>query len=253
MDEEQVFKALADYHRRVLLDSLFQEDGQSLSELCTELPMTRYGVMKHLGVLEAAGLITTRKVGREKLHYLNPVPIQLVYDRWVSKYSQRWAQSLTQLKFILEETPMHNQSQVYTVFIKSTPERVWQALTDGALTPQYYMGTRVESTWETGAPYRYVSPNGMVMLEGTVVEADPPRKLVTTFQPRWDQAFAIEESLVTVEITREGDLVRLTLVHDKLDLASDMAKGFNEGWSRILSGLKTLLETGEPLPMMPAM
>src|SRR5215208_914006 len=100
---DEVFKALADPTRRSLLDELFAQDGQTLSALEERLPMTRYGVMKHLKVLEGAGLVTTQKRGREKLHFLNPVPIRLVHDRWVSKYAEPWAATLTELKNTLEE------------------------------------------------------------------------------------------------------------------------------------------------------
>ena len=102
MDDESVFRALADPSRRLLLDLLFKRDGRTLSELGAELPMTRFGVMKHLRVLEEAGLIATRKVGREKLHYLNPVPIQLIADRWINKYSALRASALADLKAVLE-------------------------------------------------------------------------------------------------------------------------------------------------------
>jgi DNA-binding transcriptional ArsR family regulator len=100
---DEVFRALADPTRRSLLDALYEEDGQSLSALERRLPMTRFGVMKHLKVLEEANLVITRKRGREKLHFLNPVPIRLVHDRWVSKYAEPWAATLTGLKRQLEE------------------------------------------------------------------------------------------------------------------------------------------------------
>jgi DNA-binding transcriptional ArsR family regulator len=100
---DAVFKALADPTRRDLLDELFRQDGQTLTALEVRLPMTRFGVMKHLRVLEEAGLVTTRKRGREKLHFLNPVPIRLIHDRWVSKYAEPWAATLTGLKRRLEE------------------------------------------------------------------------------------------------------------------------------------------------------
>jgi DNA-binding transcriptional ArsR family regulator len=100
---DEVFKALADPTRRGLLDALFERDGQTLSELEGRLPMTRFGVMKHLRVLEEAGLVKTRKRGREKLHFLNPVPIRLVHDRWVSKYAQPWTAALSDLKHELEK------------------------------------------------------------------------------------------------------------------------------------------------------
>jgi DNA-binding transcriptional ArsR family regulator len=100
---DEVFKALADPTRRELLDELFREDGQSLGALEARLPMSRFGVMKHLKVLEEAGLVTTRRRGREKLHFLNPVPIRSIHDRWVSKYAEPWASALTQLKQEIEE------------------------------------------------------------------------------------------------------------------------------------------------------
>ncbi len=100
---DEVFKALADPTRRGLLDELFKADGQTLSALERRLPMTRFGVMKHLKVLEQAGLVTTKRQGREKLHFLNPVPIRLVHDRWVSKYSEPWAATLSGLKKQIEE------------------------------------------------------------------------------------------------------------------------------------------------------
>lgn len=99
---DEVFKALADPTRRELLDRLFEADGQSLTRLEEGLPMSRFGVMKHLRVLEEAGLVTTRKRGREKLHFLNPVPIRLVHDRWVGKYAEPWASALSELKQELE-------------------------------------------------------------------------------------------------------------------------------------------------------
>ena len=102
-DDDLVFKALADPTRRFLLDLLFARDGRTLTELESELEMTRFGVMKHLRVLEDAGLVVTRRSGREKLHFLNPVPIQLIYDRWIDKYRQRQAEALADLKAELEK------------------------------------------------------------------------------------------------------------------------------------------------------
>lgn len=102
-DDDRVFKALADPTRRLLLDRLFQRDGRTLTELESELDMTRFGVMKHLRVLEDAGLVLTRRNGRAKLHYLNPVPIRLVHDRWIDKFTERRVSALTDLKRQLEE------------------------------------------------------------------------------------------------------------------------------------------------------
>lgn len=247
MEEEHVFKALADHHRRTLLDRLFAQDGQSLGELCAGLPMTRYGVMKHLQVLEETQLITTRKVGREKLHYLNPVPIQQVYERWVSKYAQPFAQSLVQLKHSLEELPMSTKHvHVYSIFIRTTPEALWHALTAPGVTQQYNYNTKVISTWEKGAPYRYVLPNGESMLEGEVLEVDPPHKLVTTFRPQWDEEGKRDRSIITYEIEQQGDMCKLTMTHDSPD--GPIHEGFIEAWALSLSSLKSILETGIALP-----
>src|SRR6202167_2430748 len=124
---DEVFRALADPTRRSLLDELFKQDGQTLSALEARLPMTRFGVMKHLKVLEQAGLVVTRRRGREKLHFLNAVPIRLIHDRWVSKYAEPWAATLSNLKHRLEDKTM---MKVFEIYIKTTPERLWQAITD---------------------------------------------------------------------------------------------------------------------------
>jgi uncharacterized protein YndB with AHSA1/START domain/DNA-binding transcriptional ArsR family regulator len=244
-----VFKALADPHRRLLLDLLFQQDGQTLLQLQQHLPMTRFGCMKHLQVLEDAGLITSRKVGREKFHYLNPVPIRLLQERWVSKYAEPWVQTLLGLKFTLEETPMDQKpTHVYQLFIRTTPERLWQALTDGEFTQQYYFNTRVESTWEPGSSYRYTYLNGDLALEGEILEIDPPRKLVTTFKPTWDQRLAEgSPSTVTWEIVSMGEVCKLSLIHEGVDPETFASAGLDLGWTQVISGLKTFLETGQPL------
>src|SRR5216684_178410 len=134
-----VFRALAAPPRRRLLDALFKEDGQTLSALERRLPMTRFGVMKHLRVLEEAGLVVTKKRGREKLHFLNAVPIRLVHDRWVSKYAEPWAAALSDLKNRLEEKTM---VKVFEIYIKTTPERLWEAITDPDLRAKYTFGVR---------------------------------------------------------------------------------------------------------------
>lgn len=250
MEPELVFKALGDESRRKLLDLLFLKDGRSLSELESHLPMTRFGVMKHLRILKAAGLVTTRKSGRETLHYLNAVPIQMVYDRWVSKYSKGWARTLTELKYDLEATTMaETTTHVLEVYIKTKPELLWQALTDGAMTEKYYYGTRAESDWKPGSLYKYCGADGTALVDGRVIESIPPKRLVTTFNAHWDPAMTgnAPESTVTFEIAQLGEVCKLTLVHSDLIAGSPLSEGVYRGWSEILSGLKTLLETGEPL------
>src|SRR3990172_4664586 len=147
---DAVFKALADPTRRSLLDELFKQDGQTLRALEQRLPMTRFGVMKHLRVLEEARLVTTQRRGREKLHFLNPVPIRLVHDRWIDKYTEPWAATLTRLKKQLEET----MEKVFEIYIKTTPERLWQAITDPEIRRKYTFGVGVHSDWKAGSPYQ---------------------------------------------------------------------------------------------------
>src|SRR5450759_1924199 len=121
---DEVFRAMADPTRRALLDELFRQDGQTLSALGARFSMTRFGVMKHLKLLEEAGLVVTKRRGREKLHFLNPVPIRLVHDRWVSKYAEPWAAGLSSLKNRLES----QMEKIYEIYIRTTPERLWEAI-----------------------------------------------------------------------------------------------------------------------------
>jgi uncharacterized protein YndB with AHSA1/START domain len=241
---DDVFRALADPTRRSLLDELFREDGQSLSALEVRLPMTRFGVMKHLRQLEAAGLVVTKRRGREKLHFLNPVPIRLVHDRWVSKYAEPWAAALTGIKDTLEERAME---KVFEIYIKTTPERLWEAITDSEMRSKYNFGCRVSSGWTPGSAYEQRTPDGTRVLgEGKNLEVDPPRRLVQSMTALWgDDVKSEGTSRVTWEIEPVGDSCRLTVTHDQLrEGANDQLYG---GWPMILSGLKTLLETGELL------
>src|ERR671927_870250 len=172
---DEVFRALADPTRRSLLDELFREDGQTLGALEERLPMTRFGVMKHLKVLEDAGLVVTRRRGREKLHFLNPVPIRLVHDRWVSKYAEPWAAGLTGLKRDLEkETTME---KVFEIYIKTTPERLWEAITDSDTRRKYQFGNTLKSDWTPGSRFEMGNPKaGELLGEGENLEVDPPRR-----------------------------------------------------------------------------
>jgi len=237
-----VFKALADPTRRRLLDELYRLDGQTLTALERQLPMTRIGVMKHLRVLEAAGLLTTKRRGREKLHFLNPVPIRLVHDRWVSKYAEPWAATLTGLKRRLEEDTME---KVFEIYIKTTPERLWEAISDSEQRAIYSFGVRVDSDWTPGSRYDGAGPGGLIF-GGENLEVDPPLRLVQSFDALWsDDVKAEGTSRVTWEIEPVGDSCKLTVTHDEL---RDGAHGeIYGGWPQILSGLKTLLETGESL------
>jgi uncharacterized protein YndB with AHSA1/START domain len=234
---------LADPTRRSLLNELFKQDGQSLSALEARLPMTRFGVMKHLKVLEEARLVTTKKRGREKLHFLNPVPIRLVHDRWVSKYAEPWAATLSGLKQRLEA----EMEKVFEVYIRTTPERLWEAITSTEARQKYSFGMQWRSDWTEGSRFEITDPEGNgTWGEGQNVELDPPRRLVQTMNARWSEAIQEEpESRVTWEIEPQGELCRLTVTHDQLrEDANDQLYG---GWPMILSSLKSLLETGESL------
>ena len=237
-----MFKALADPTRRRLLDELFKQDGQTLSALEKRLPMTRFGVMKHLKLLEEAGLIATRRRGREKLHFLNAVPIRLVHDRWVSKYAAPFVASLSDLKRELEDRKME---KIFEIYIKTTPERLWQAITDAEMRRKYSFGAIVASDWTPGSRYRAVG-RGATIFEGENMEVEPPRRLVQSFRALWGEDVKAEgTSRVTWEIEPVGDSCLLKVTHDQLpEGANNQLYG---GWPMILSGIKTLLETGELL------
>jgi uncharacterized protein YndB with AHSA1/START domain/DNA-binding transcriptional ArsR family regulator len=245
---DEVFRALSDPTRRQLLDELFREDGQTLSSLEGRFAMTRFGVMKHLKQLEEAGLVVTRKRGREKLHFLNPVPIRLVHDRWVSKYAEPWVAGLSDLKRDLEATSGGvAMEKVYEIYIRTTPDRLWEAITDPETRAKYSFGAGVRSDWQPGSRLEMGAPKADGLLgEGEVLEVDPPRRLVHTLTALWGEDVRSEgASRVTWEIEPVGDSCRLLLTHDQL------REGANEqlygGWPMILSGLKTWLETGELL------
>ena len=241
---DAVFRALADPTRRSLLDALFKADGQSLGELERRLPKTRFGVMKHLKVLEEANLVVTRRRGREKLHFLNPVPIRLVHDRWVSKYAEPWAAALSELKTTLEEE--HTMEKVFEIYIKTTPERLWEALTDPDQRAKYTFGARVKSDWAQGSTYEATTPDGAVLIAGENLEVDPPRRLVQSMQAFWSDDVEREGiSRVTYEIQQVEDSCRLVVTHDQLREGANAE--LDGGWPMVLSGLKTLVETGELL------
>ena len=238
-----IFNALADPTRRRLLDELYREDGQTLSALEARFTMTRFGVMRHLRQLEEAGLVVTQRRGREKLHYLNPVPIRLVHDRWVSKYAEPWAAALSDLKDRLER-PVE---KVFEIYIKTTPERLWEAITDPEIRSRYAFGARYSSDWTPGSRYEMGAPGAPGPLgEGVNLEVDPPRRLVQSMVALWGEDVKAEgTSRVTWEIEPIGDSCRLTVTHDQLrEGANPELYG---GWPMILSGLKTWLETGELL------
>jgi uncharacterized protein YndB with AHSA1/START domain len=253
-----VFRALGNPIRRHLLDLLFTRDGRSLSELEAGLgsgaEMTRFGVMKHLRVLEEAGLVVSRRSGREKLHFLNPVPIRLIHDRWIDKFTERQVSALADLKKELENsmtTAEQTIIQIYHIFIKTTPQRIWDAITKPEFTARYFFGAQVETTAQVGSPFRYHSPDGTSLWgDETVLESDPPRRLVVSWRSLYNLDLAEEPaSRVTWEIEpQDGGVCKLTVVHDQLHNSPKTAANVADpGWMMVLSSMKTLLETGAPL------
>jgi DNA-binding transcriptional ArsR family regulator/uncharacterized protein YndB with AHSA1/START domain len=260
---DEVFKALADPSRRLLLDSLNERNGQTLRELCSGLDMARQSVSKHLAVLEAANLVTTVRRGREKLHYLNAAPINEITERWITRYEQGRVHALADLKKALEDTPMDRPTFVYTTYIRTTPERLWQALTEPAFTERYWDIT-FDSDWKPGSTVSW-NQRGVTIADAdqVVVESDPYRRLAYTwhtFTPEWAAAFGVTDearerlaaerrSKVTFDIEPlDDDQVKLTVVHDDLEPGGRLVSMISQGWPRVLANLKTLLETGEPLP-----
>ncbi|MBB5158223.1 ArsR/SmtB family transcription factor [Saccharopolyspora phatthalungensis] len=263
---DTVFKALADGNRRRLLDSLNSRNGQTLRELCTGLDMARQSVSKHLAVLEAANLVTTLRRGREKLHYLNAEPINAIAERWINQYDRKRVHALADLKTALEQQPMSNAEFVYTTYINTTPQRLWQALTDPAFTRRYW-GVAFDTDWQVGSTMTWHERGGTTADPAQVVlESEPYRTLSYTwhtFTPQWAETAGVDEetrakiaaeprSKVTFHIEPVGETVKLTVVHDGFDPASTVLGMIREGWPALLSSLKTLLETGEALPEPPA-
>jgi DNA-binding transcriptional ArsR family regulator/uncharacterized protein YndB with AHSA1/START domain len=260
---DEVFRALADPTRRRLLDSLNARSGQTLRELCSGLRMARQSVSKHLAVLEAANLVTTVRRGREKLHYLNAAPISEIGERWITHYDQSRVEALADLKRALEEdTTMEKPSFVYTTYIRTSPERLWRALTDPAFTRRYW-GATFQSEWNEGSEITWdLFGVSISDPDQVVLESDPYRRLSYswhTFTPELAKALDVTDeardriaaeprSKVTFDIEPLGELVKLTVVHDGFEPGSMMVAMVSQGWPRILANLKTLLETGETLP-----
>jgi DNA-binding transcriptional ArsR family regulator/uncharacterized protein YndB with AHSA1/START domain len=256
---DEVFRALADPSRRRLLDSLNARTGQTLRELCAELDMARQSVSKHLDILEAANLVTTVRRGREKLHYLNGDPINEIGERWINRYERPRVEALADLKRALE-APMDKPTFVYTSYIRTTPERLWQALTEPAFTRRYW-GLAIESDWQPGSAMTW-NQFGITNAdpEQVVLEADPYTRLAYTWHTMTPElmervgvdADTIRElvteprSQVTFSLEPQGEMVKLTVIHEGLGEVTRSL--ISEGWPSVLSNLKTLLETGEPLP-----
>ncbi|GAA3955730.1 metalloregulator ArsR/SmtB family transcription factor [Actinomadura viridis] len=266
---DAIFKALADPSRRRLLDALNVRDGQSLRELSAGLDMSRQAVTKHLAVLEAAGLVTAVRRGRERLHHLNAAPINEIAERWIGRYDRERLSALSDLKRALEDTTL--TSFVYVTYIRTTPEKLWRALTEPAFTRRYWGGVALKSDWKAGSPVLWQNAPGEEFRDHgqVVLTAEPYHRLSYgwhTYQPEhaellgWSEeelAEAVKEppSRVTFDLRPHGTAVKLTVTHDDLQPESWMHRlvsgstDLTGGWPELLSDLKTLLETGEaPVP-----
>ncbi len=249
---DEVFGAINDPSRRLLLDRLFERDGQTLGELCAHLPgMTRYGVMNHLRVLEEAGLITTQRMGRSKFHYLNPFPIKLIHDRWIRRFAELRVGAIADVKARVEtgvkkmDVPIH----VYKAYINGAMEEVWKAITDPDQTVKYFYGTRVDSTWEVGSAINYLNPDGSLASEGHIISIDEPKRLEFTFQALWDDELIAEGPAREVWALAEiNGMVELTIELYDVKEGSKTLDDFANGFPYIVSGLKSLVETGQSLP-----
>lgn len=260
---DEVFRALADPSRRALLDALHDRGGQSLRELGEGLgkthATTRQAVAKHLGVLEDAGLVVTSWHGREKHHHLNAAPINDVADRWIRRYDRARAEALADLRQALEENEMSDDF-VYVTYIRTTPEKLWQALTEPAFITRYFGGGGPRSDWRVGSAVLWsMQGEDHHDWDQHVLEADPPRRLSYSwhnYQPEMAEMFGWSDerlaelrqekiSKVTFDIEPAGSSVKLTVTHDDFPPESPMRDAVSQGWPAILSNLKSVLETGE--------
>lgn len=206
--------------------------------------MSRYGVMKHLQVLEGAGLVLTRKSGRRKLHFLNVQPIQDVYERWVDPYRSVWAAGLSDLKRSAEDAMLRH---VYELYIRADAATVWRSLTDPEVTGRYFFGTRIESGFRPGDAITYRREGARPSVAGTILEAVPPHRLVLSWSFTEGEGADDPPSRVTFAIEELGPSVRLTVSHEGFEEETWTFRSVREGWPAVLSSLKSLIETGEPL------
>jgi uncharacterized protein YndB with AHSA1/START domain/DNA-binding transcriptional ArsR family regulator len=253
---DSVFKALADPTRRLLLDRLREHNGQTLRELCDRLEMARQSATQHLDLLEQANLVTVVRRGRERLHYLNPAPIHEIEERWISGFDRPRLQAISDIKFQAEEYAMTDAATsvptyVYVTYIRASAEQVWKALTDADLTARYWGHANV-SDWQPGSAWehRRADGSGVVDVTGRVIKAEPPTRLVITFEDTPDPESPREPSVVTFLVEPHQDIVRLTVTHENLANQA-MLTGISSGWPAVLANLKSLLETGDVLPQAP--
>ena len=239
---DSIFKALADPARRTLLDSLRRTDGQTLTELQGQLDMTRFGVMKHLGVLEEAGLIVSRKVGRFKHHYLNALPLQEAIDRWIEPLLVKpAARAVLDLKSSLEGHPMTKPDFLMQTFIRCTQDALWDALSSpDSMAAYHFLCDRVQGEAVEGGALTWILPDGSPMLTQRPTKVVPKTRIEATFEPHFFGPDA-PASRMAFLIEPQGDICKLTTEHYDIPKGQD---GVAEGWARMASSLKSWLETG---------
>ena len=242
---DSIFKALADPTRRLLLDSLRETPGQSLQDLEGQLEMSRFGVMKHLAVLEEAKLIVTHRKGRYKYHYLNALPLQEIMDRWTAPFLQRQARALTELKAKLEHDAVTGRPDfMMQIYIRCSGDALWDALTQAAAMAAYHFACdRVEGNAILGRDTVFIMPDGSAMLKQTTTALDPKSRIAMTFDPLFLGA-DVPSSHMAYRISPAGDLCKLTIEHYDIAPGQD---SLAECWARLATSLKTYLETGSAL------
>ncbi|WP_258061130.1 metalloregulator ArsR/SmtB family transcription factor [Arthrobacter sp. 4R501] len=253
---DSVFKAMADPTRRLLLDRLREHNGQSLRELCERLDMKRQSATQHMDILEEANLVIVVRRGRERLHYLNPTPIQEIEQRWIAEFDKPRLRTMNAIRNQAEESAMSTEpvpvpTYLYVTYIRANAEQVWQALTDADVTAQYWAHANV-SDWQPGSAWEHqrIDGSGIVDVAGRVITVEPPTRLVITFDDAPDDESPREPSVVTFLVEPHEDIVRLTVTHENLP-NREMLNGISHGWPAVLANLKSLLETGEVLPQAP--
>ncbi len=247
---DKIFQALGDKSRRYLMDLLYEKNGQSLTELSSHLDMSRQAVTKHLKILEGAELVVPVWKGKEKIHYLNPVPLMLIYARWISKFDESRIVGLYGIKRELEKNTqeVNMKGFMYQIVIAASAEKVWESLTSPDFTQKFWFGRKVQSDWKADSDVRIITPEGGEEVRGKVLEYTPYTRLSYTWQTPDNKAE--DATTVVFELQEMGPMTKVTLLHD---IDADSAK-FNQaaaGWTFILCGLKTFLETGAPMPSLP--
>jgi uncharacterized protein YndB with AHSA1/START domain/DNA-binding transcriptional ArsR family regulator len=247
---DNIFNALGDKSRRYLLDLLYERNGRSLTELSSRLDMSRQAVTKHLKILEAANLVIPVWKGKEKLHYLNPVPLRLIYSRWISKFDENRLQYLYELKSDLENSNQEVKMKgfIYQIVIAASAEKVWESLTKPEFTQKFWFGRSINSDWSVGSTVSIITPEGNEEVQGQVLEFQPFTRLSYTWKT--PDITAEEATTVVFELQEMGPMTKLTILHD-MDAEDAKFQQAAAGWTFILCGLKTFLETGAPMPPMP--